>query len=331
MRSSITTRSGNLPSWGGDPPPPPPSPPKSFIFTSPRIDHSNNENLRSTSDMIFAANSCIPSPRKRSRTKMEDAFRTLSLTNEDRDFSSPSRKRHEVRSNSYQFSSHSVEPTPAVLEINNSISRLQPSCKLNNAKMSIIDCETESNHDDDSSEATATVDNTSRDNDAVKQVMYSLVFGDERRSVPTNSSCMSSSTSGLVLEPLTHVDAKIEGMIRKSRLQALVMTGKPKHTFRNKRVVTCDNGFESSNNAKSTLSNSSIETMSVQDDFHVNISCTYFERNRNESFNSNIVDSQIANSMTDCEMLSQGSNDNANLTHGALRRRSKSFDDLGEM
>ena len=245
--SSKTT----IPSWGnGNPAPPIPtillsqtSNPDGSAVT--KMDSTFNLSINSTGGNffchnagignnnlnLFPANSPHPSPRKRTRMKMEEAFRVLSIEPEH-EISVPSRKRQETFDHSYaNIPEYSIKEPISPL-----------SCVSPTKGGSMV----EDDIDDESSEGTTTTNNTTYGKAAVKEVMYSLAFGNKR---PI------SSYGNTSLAPLYHIDAKIESMIRKSRLQALVMTGKPQ---------LC-NG----NHCSETFS--SREAV-VQDDFNVNIS-----------------------------------------------------------
>lgn len=289
-----------IPSWGNGTSPPPPLP--SIMFsqsnsgsnvpqvTNFQIGLSNvspsnfmthtNESVGKFNGNIFAHNSS--SPRKRTRVKMEEAFRTMSLKHEH-EMTSPARKRQEIWYHRDVTSSPQNVSTHALDHPDGRFS-LSASSLLSRTKESSMD---EDDIDDENSEATATTANTTCENNAVKEVMYSLVFGSQRP-VSSKKSCQSLPNS---LLPLTHVDAKIEKMIRKDRLKAMIMTGKPNH--------------DSSSYGKCTISGRGI---SVRDDFNVNVMTDY---NQNKSSNQFFEQ--------DCDMNGNGN---------SLIRRSRSFDDL---
>jgi len=237
------------------------------------MSHENN-NIGNFSSNIFAHNSSLP--RKRNRIKVEEAFRTMTLKNEQ-EIPPPSKKRQETwYHRSTPNSPQNVSQTDSLDQLEGAFSISPPNLFSSRKEISI---------DDESSEATATTANTSYENIAVKQAMYSLVFGSQR---PTSQKKQTRNE----LMPLTHVDAKIEQMIRKDRLKAMIMTGKPSHNT-------------------SAFGNSSIpeRSISVCDDFNVNVGTDYSQNKPNS----------ISLHAQDCDM-----NDNNN----NFIRRSKSFDDL---
>lgn len=262
---------------------------------------------------IFTANSSTSSPRKRNRLKMEEVFRTMSIKSEEQEISPPSRKRQELwchRSpssdadsgsspNTNVFQTHSFNHPNENANLNGTLPITSPiSFPTYSSEIKPLNeaCMEEDVDDDDSSEATPPTNNTSSEKNAVKQVMYSLVFGNQRH-VPSRRKSFTPPSS--VLAPLNHVDAKIEQMIRKSRLQALIMTGRPN---------------------SSQYDTSSPNNICVRDDFIVNVSSDY----GNHIAGVNQFGSNGLSNESGSNMLNNGSTS----TNSFPRQRSKSFDDL---